>query len=174
MKLANAIEGGLTGAGTLSLLQSALHKIDHTSPRPLLHQSGLLKKLKKNTGKPGMKSTKLYIQLASELVSNAAVFGLSGLGKKKNAVLRGGLLGAAAGVGAAFLRKEEDNQKESDFAANGDGVITARPVVSDVKKKSITVALYTAGGLLAGLALKNFNGKKAKKKAKNIRKKMKL
>ena len=173
MKLANAIEGGLTGAGTLSLLQEALHKVDHSSPRPLLHQAGLIKKLKKNSGKPGMKSTKLYIQLASELVSNAALFGLSGLGKKKNAVLRGALLGAAAGVGSAFLHKEKDKQKAGDLSANGEGVLTATPAVSDVKKKAMTVALYTAGGLLAGLAIKNFSGKKAKKGAKNIRKKLK-
>jgi hypothetical protein len=173
MKLANAIEGGLTGAGTLSLLQEALHKIDHSSPRPLLHQSGLLKKLKKNTGKPGMKSTKLYIQLASELVSNAALFGLSGLGKKRNAVLRGALLGAAAGVGSAFLQKEKKEEKPGDLSANGEGVITARPVVSDVTKKAMTVALYTAGGLLAGMAIKNFSGKKVKKGVKGLRKKLK-
>jgi hypothetical protein len=174
MKLVNAIEGGLAGAGTLSLLQEALHKVDHSSPRPLLHQAGLLKKLKKNSGKPGMKSTKLYIQLASELVSNAALFGLSGLGKKRNALLRGTLLGAAAGLGSAFLQKE-DKEKNGDgnFAGGENGIIQAQPVNADMKKKIMTVTLYAAGGLLAGLAVKNVSGKKVKKGMKKFKKKMK-
>jgi hypothetical protein len=153
MKLANAIEGGLTGATTLTLLQEALHKLDSGAPRPLLHRSGILKELRKSgTGKK-KKDSKLYIRLAGELLSNAAYFGLTGLGKKKNAVLRGGLLGAAAGLGSVFLtdNHEDDgpdlpDQKES------------------MKKKLLTVSLYTAGGLLAGLAVKKLNKKGKKRK----------
>src|SRR3712207_5763461 len=110
MKLASAIEGGITGATTLTLLQEALHKIDTGAPRPFLHKSGVIKKFKKSSGKPH-KQSKLYIALAGELLANAAYFGLSGLGKKKNAVLTGGLLGAAAGLGVAFLN-EDDHEKD--------------------------------------------------------------
>lgn len=174
MKLVNAIEGGLTGAGTLSLLQEALHKVDHSSPRPLLQQAGLLKKLKKNSGKGGMKSTKLYIRLASELVSNAALFGLSGLGKKRNAVLRGTLLGAAAGLGSAFLGEDKkEKNREGDFTSTEQGIIEAQPANAEIKKKIMTVALYTAGGLMAGLAVKKIRGKKTKKGLKRLGKKLK-
>lgn len=82
MKLANALEGGITGATTLTLLQEALHKIDSHSPRPLLHKSGIIKKLKKNSG-DGKISGEQLIKLAGELISNAALFGMTGLGKKK-------------------------------------------------------------------------------------------
>ncbi|MBD0295671.1 MAG: hypothetical protein ICV84_10830 [Flavisolibacter sp.] len=162
MNLANAIEGGLTGATTLTLLQEALHKIDPKAPRPVLHKGNIVKKLKKTSGKPGLKATKLYIDLAGELLTNAAYFGLSGLGKKKNAVLRGGLLGAAAGLGVAFLNKKDKEHHEE----NGSAIDTE----DETKKKILTVALYTAGGLLAGLAIKKWNGK-GKKNKKNNKKK---
>ena len=149
MKLANAIEGGLTGATTLTLLQEALHKMDPKAPSTkLLNKPGIIKRLKKQSKKKGKSSNKLYINLAGELLSNAAFFGLTALGKKKNAVLRGGLLGAAAGLGAAFLNNDDENISHHD----------------DIKKKLMTISLYTAGGLLAGTAIKKLN--KARKKRK--------
>ena len=148
MKLANAIEGGITGATTLSLLQEALHKIDTKAPRAkLLNSPGIIKRLKKQS-KKGMLSNKLYINLASELLSNAAYFGLTALGKKKNAVLRGGLLGAAAGLGSAFL-----NDADKDD-----------PAADTLKSKILTLTLYTAGGMLAGAAIKKISKKRKKSK----------
>jgi hypothetical protein len=153
MKLANAIEGGLAGATTLTLLQEALHKIDNKSPRPLLHKSGIIKRIRKTGNKKGATANKLYIQLAGELLATSAYFGLSSLGKNKNAVLRGGLLGAAAGLGSIFLRDPEDEDP------------TAADNKNDFKDKALTVALYTAGGLLAGLAVKKMKkGSKSKRK----------
>ena len=149
MKLANAIEGGITGATTLSLLQEALHKIDSKAPRAkLLNSPGILKRLKKQSKKKGVLSNKLYINLAGELLSNAAYFGLTALGKKKNAVLRGGLLGAAAGLGSAFLN---DNNEED-------------PAADTLKNKILTLTLYTAGGMLAGAAIKKISKKRKKSK----------
>ena len=149
MKLANAIEGGITGATTLSLLQEALHKIDAKAPRTkLLNSPGILKRIKKQSKKKGMLSNKLYINLAGELLSNAAYFGLTALGKKKNAVLRGGLLGAAAGLGSAFLN---DNNEED-------------PAADTLKSKILTLTLYTAGGMLAGAAIKKIIKKRKKGK----------
>lgn len=148
MKLANAIEGGITGATTLGLLQEALHKIDPKAPRAkLLNSPGIIKRIRKQSKKKGGVSNKLYINLASELLSNAAYFGLTALGKKKNAILRGGVLGAAAGLGSAFLNsdKTEDKQKS-------------------IKDKLLTVTLYTAGGMLAGAAIKKINKKTKKRK----------
>lgn len=158
MKLASAIEGGLMGASTLSLLQEALHKIDSKSPRPLLYKSGLLKKLKARS--VSKKDTrKIYIQLAGEVLSNAALFGLTGLGKKKNSVLRGGLLGFAAGLSSVLLTDEDD----TDIAINGDKTFNNK---NNFKNKLLTMGLYTAGGLLAGVAVKKFNLKKLKKRKK--------
>jgi hypothetical protein len=158
MKLASAIEGGLAGASTLTLLQEALHKIDRKSPRPFLHKTGILKHFKKGPGKKGY-SSKLLITLAGELLASTAYFGLSALGKKRNAVLRGGLLGAGAGLGAAFL--DTDDHK----AVKKNGMhITPEEKKDELKKKLLTITLYTAGGVLAGMAVKKLNGKTKKGK----------
>ncbi|HEU4470293.1 MAG TPA: hypothetical protein VFR58_04350 [Flavisolibacter sp.] len=153
MKLASAIEGGLAGASTLTLLQEALNKFDNKAPRPLLHRSGIIKKIKKTSNKGGAKARKLYIKLAGEVLGSTAFYGLSALGKKKNAVLRGGLLGMAAGLGSAFLQDDKGTE------ANG----LQSTGVSNTKDKLVTITLYTMGGLLAGLAVKKL-GKKRKKK----------
>lgn len=153
MNLAKAIEGGVTGAATLGLLQEALHKIDTKTPRPFLHRSGIIKQLKKSSGKP-RKQNKLYIKLAGELLANAAFFGMAGLGKRKNAMLTGGLLGAAAGLGLAFLNNDEEGEQANGARTDTD---------ADMKKKILTIALYTAGGLLAGAAIKRLNKKTLKK-----------
>jgi hypothetical protein len=178
MKFANAIEGGITGATTLTLLQEVLHKIDPKAPRAaLLHKSGVIKKWQKSSKNGEKKDPKLYIELASELMANAAFFGLAGLGKKKNAVLRGGLLGAAAGLGAAFLKNDEEELRANGIkAVDGHAPGNAMAVTEDsTKKKILTVGLYTAGGLLAGVAMKKIrdlkkSNKKSKKGNKNWKK----
>lgn len=164
MKLANAIEGGLTGATTLTLLQEALHKIDTKSPRPFLNKSGIIKELKK-AGNKGNKN-KLYVKMAGELLTSAAYFGLAGFGKKENVILRGGLLGAAAGLGSAFLQDNEEKVEQIDEA-----MVDNKLQHNSTKSKILTVTLYTVGGLLAGAAIKRFNeGSKGKKTKKNKRK----
>jgi hypothetical protein len=166
MKIAEAIKGGVTGATTLSLLQEALHNIDNKSPRPLLHKSGIINKLKKNSGKNGSKNNELYIKLAGELLTNAAAFGLTGLGKRKNAILNGGLLGAAAGLCSAFIINDEEDKKED--TKNGHGIAATNGHHTDeevdLKKKLLTVGLYIAGGMLAGYAIKKLDITKKKKK----------
>ena len=165
MRFANVIEGGLAGATTLSLIQEALHTVDAKTPQPFLHKSDALKKLKKNSGKKGG-SAKLYVKLAGELLSAAPYFGLSGLGKKKNTVLRGGLLGATAGLAIAFLNEDE---KDTNYLnGNSNGIMSDKDAL---QKKIVTVALYTAGGMLAGVAIKKLNKKTFKKLAKGLKEK---
>jgi hypothetical protein len=100
MKLASAIEGGLAGATTISLIGEALRKIDGKAPGVNGIKSKKLKKRFKKAGskKNLAKSTEQYIHLAADLLGAASVLGFTSLGKKKNAVLRGALLGAAAGA----------------------------------------------------------------------------
>jgi hypothetical protein len=163
MKLASAIEGGLTGATTLTLLQEALHRMDTKSPRPFLNKSSIIKDLKR-AGHKGS-DNKLYIKLAGELLTGAAYFGLAGFGKKENVILRGGLLGAAAGLGSAFLHDNEEKSEQVDGA-----LVDNKLQHNSTKNKILTVTLYTVGGLLAGTAIKRLNegskGKKGKKKNK--------
>jgi hypothetical protein len=148
MTIINALEGGLAGATTLSLLHKAIDKIDSKAQTRLLHKSDLLKKIKRQSNKKGSIPVKLYIRLASELLASAGYFGLSALGKKKNAVLRGALLGAAAGFGVAFLNNQDNTQNQENRNKTRDQILT--------------IALYTAGGLVAGAAIKRLNKRKKK------------
>lgn len=161
MKLAHVLEGGLTGATTLALLQESLHGLDGKTPRSVPMKPELLKKLRKKDKKGRLPAAQLYIELAGELLGAAAFFGLTGLGKKKNALLRGGLLGAAAGLGMAFVQNEEKDPTQ----------VLPEPNGADMWHKLATVALYAAGGVLAGAAVQQV-GRKQLKKAKKVKKKL--
>lgn len=166
MNIKNLIEGGIAGATTLSMLQEVLHKIDGGAPRPLLHKSGAIKQLKSGKKHKSKANNELFIKLAGDLVANAAYFGLAGIGKKKNAVLRGGLLGAAAGLGSAFLADEHKIEKHKLSGADEPHLLGAfEDETEPIKDKVLTVLLYTAGGVLAGAAIKQLS-KKSKKKGK--------
>jgi len=167
MKLSSAIEGGIAGATTLGLITETLHNINKKSPHVNLLQDGKLKKrFKKSKSSNGFKATRNYIQLAGDLISSTAYFGLSALGKKRNVVLRGGLLGAAAGLGSIFLdppideklngkkRGTFDPDKQSQFEDSLDTQIAQ-------------VALFTIGGMLAGKIVESLEPNKKSRKKKN-------
>lgn len=146
MNLTRAIEGGLAGASTLTLLQQALQRINPDVPQlSLMGKPGIIRKIRKYTRK-GKSTKKLYIQLASEILSATAYFGITALGKKKNAPLRGALLGLGAGLAATLLEKEgsEDEQK-------------------DIGQQLLTIASYSGAGALAGLTVRK-RGKNTSKK----------
>ena len=149
MKLAHALEGGIAGATTLGLLEKALQ--DNTTKAPdlkLLAKPGIIKKLQKKAKKKG--NTKVFIQLAKELLAAGAYYGVARLGKRKNIMTRGGLLGALTGICMAYLavkdKPDEDSSQEEKL-----------------KEQLITIALYTMGGLLAAAAIKKIKGKNKKK-----------
>ena len=167
MKLSSAIEGGIAGATTLGLITETLHNINRNSPHVNLLQQGKLKKrFKKSKSNNGFKATRNYIQLAGDLLSSTAYFGLSALVKKKNIVLKGGLLGAAAGLGSIFLdppideklngkkRGTFDPDKQSQFEDSLDTQIAQ-------------VALFTIGGMLAGKIVESLEPNKKSRKKKN-------
>ncbi|OLY93972.1 hypothetical protein SAMN05444008_12536 [Cnuella takakiae] len=158
MKIADVLESGITGVTTLSLIQEALGKMNGDEPHTMLHKSDTIKQLQKGK-KSGKKSKELYVNLAGELLGHAGLFGLSGLGKKKNAILRGGLLGAAAGLAIAFLDNDNDTSKQ---AIHADGRMYDAEAEA-MRQKIVTVTLYTLGGVLAGAAIKAMNNKKIKK-----------
>jgi len=161
MKLASAIEGGLAGATTVSLLGEALRKIDEHSSPDFFHGNSLIKTFKKAKSKKASKATKLWIKLASELLGSTAFLSFSSLGKKKNAALRGALLGAVAGLGSVMLN-DNDHRKEKPTERNGYTV--AKKQADPVLAKAIQVALYAIAGLVAGKVIQaKAKGKKKKK-----------
>ncbi|MGN6491264.1 MAG: hypothetical protein ACTHLE_04655 [Agriterribacter sp.] len=149
MNVAKVLESGLTGAATLTLLQETLDQLDPKAPNSkLLHKRGIIRHLKHATERKGMKAVKGYVKVAAELLGILGYYGLSGLGKRKNAVLRGGVLGAIAGAAVAFTQNNE-NEETPD---------------ADVwRKRIVTVALYILGGLIAGKTAEYIKKKKKKK-----------
>lgn len=168
MKYANAIEGGIAGVTTLTLLEKALQNIDTRKPKmKLLGKPGIIKRLKKKSKKNG--GNELYIELAKELLAAGAYYGLIKLGKKKNALLRGGLLGAATGAGVALLddKKHKKGDRRRDKAAHNTQPFEDNNELltfwKENREKILTVGLYTAGGVLAGAAIKKLRKNKKKK-----------
>jgi hypothetical protein len=166
MKYANAIEGGIAGVTTLTLLEKALQNIDTKKPKmKLIGKPGIIKHLKKKSKKN--RNNELFIDLAKELLAAGAYYGFIKLGKKGNALLRGGLLGAATGAGVALL----ENKKQKKAGGNRDKVDNNNRFEDqnellkfwqENKEKILTVGLYTAGGVLAGAAIKKLKKKKKK------------
>jgi hypothetical protein len=74
--------------------------------------------------------------LAGDLASNAAYFGAVGAGSRERSVALGAALGIAAGAGAVLLPPY----------LGLSGATTGRTSAT----AALTVALYTAGGLVAG------------------------
>ena len=156
MKLDGALKGGVAGASTLGLLSQALGGLDgQFSHNNLLGKGRLKKRLKKTGSKPGRKATKQYLQLAEDILASAAYFGFNSLSKKKNIVLKGGLLGAAAGLGNVFLNDNDHDSQRGFLKFDGDD--------ENLASKLLKVSLYSIGGMIAGKLVEN-SKKKAKKK----------
>ena len=163
MKLAHAIEGGLAGVTTISLLGETLRKIDgQRSAAGFLDGRRMKKRFKKANSKKRSEATKQYIQLAGEVLGGTAFLGLTSLGKKKNAMLRGALLGTAAGLGVVLLQNhEEENNKTNGH----DGFPTTMLAKNTLLHKAAQVGLFALGGLVAGKVLQEAGkGKKRRKK----------
>ena len=152
MKAASILKNGLTGAATLTLLRETLDKADagNSNVYPL-HKKGVFRELKKVSHKKGLGAVKGYVNLAARLLGAVGYMGVTAPGRKKNTLLRGGILGALAGT-AAILMSDGD-----------DPTVSSRELR---RKRVTTMALYILGGLVAGGAIKLINNGKKKSKKK--------
>src|SRR5688572_21860502 len=161
MKVNSALEGGLAGATTISLLTDTLRHIKGgASQKKLLNGKYLKKRFKKAGSKKPLKATRQFIQLAGDVLGSTAFLGLTSLGKKKNAMLRGGLLGTAAGLGSVFLNGH-DHEKAKANGHEGFPYMSHRG--DSMMSKALEVSLYTIGGLIAGKVIEGTSKKKKKK-----------
>lgn len=146
MKAISALEGGLAGALVLTAVHETVRKIDPQAPRMDLLGMSALQKLLRGMGKTPPEERKLfYYTMAGDVLSNSLYYSLAGMGKKKNAVTRGTLLGLMAGLGAVLLpRKIGLNEAHTNRS---------------LETKVLTVMLYTVGGIVASAVAKMFDGK---------------
>jgi hypothetical protein len=136
----NAISGGAIGAVTTNVLHEITRRMTVEAPRVDLLGMQALAKIIATRSAPPTGSTLYVATFAGDLAANTVYFATIGLLPRRYAPLNGLLLGALAGIGAVVLPKPLKLAE----------VTTARTNTT----KLLTVALYTAGGLAAGLALR--------------------
>ncbi len=95
----------------------------------------------RGAGKEPPRKDKLYgWTMAGDVLSNSLYYSLTGVGHKKGALLRGGLIGLAAGAGAVLLPRPLGlNEAYSNRST---------------QTKLLTVGLYVAGGLISAGVLR--------------------
>ena len=147
MKLSSAIGGGISGAVALTLIHETVRRLRPDAPRmDFLGMEALSKSLKSVDASVPERDSLFKITMAGDLFSNSIYYSLAGMGQKKYAILRGTIIGAAAGLGAVYLPEPL-------------GLNTA-PANRTPQTKVMTVALYLIGGIVAGLTSKLLNNKK--------------
>jgi hypothetical protein len=136
MKTGAALSSGLAGASALTLLHEVVRRVNPDAPRMDLLGMQAIAKLIKGAGETPPKADTLHTwALAGDLVSNALYYSLTGLGKSKQPLLRGSLLGLGAGLGAVLLPKSLGLDEEAS---------NRTPAT-----QAMTVAWYVVGGLAA-------------------------
>lgn len=139
--------GGLAGACTLTLLNESVKKLDKDAPRMDLLGMNAVARLMKGNNILTQTAGKLFpVALVGDLVSNSLYYSMADSGDKKKTLIRGGLLGLAAGLGAVVLPKT--------LGLNEDA--TTRTL----KTKVLTVTWYVIGGLAAAGAINLLEKKK--------------
>jgi len=149
MKLLSAIGGGFAGAAVLTLLHETLRRVNTDAPRmDKLGMEAISKSLEAVNVKVPEEDNLFKITMTGDIISNSLYYSLATIGDEKKVLLRGILLGLAAGFGAVYLPKPLG--------------LNESPSNRTPETKLMTVGLYLAGGLVTGFAaqlLENTQGK---------------
>lgn len=133
-----ASAAGAAGAAMTNMLHEVTRRVAPEAPRVDLLGMQSLNGVLKRAGGKNLADDDLYrATLAGDLVSNSLYFSAVGLLPRGAAVGGGLVLGALAGVGAVLLPGPLGLKKK----------YTARTT----QTRALTVALYAAGGLTAGV-----------------------
>lgn len=140
MGLLKALGGGLVGACALTLLHEAGRRVIPNAPRmDILGMRAIQKSMRAVGEEETPADMELHdLALVGDLVSNSLYYSLVGVGDPRHALLRGTLLGLAAGVGAVALP--------------GPLGLGESPSARTPQTEILTVAWYTIGGLAAAAA----------------------
>ena len=141
MKLLSAIGGGFAGAAILTLLHETIRRVNTDAPRmDRLGMEAISKSLETIDVEVPEEDKLFKITMAGDIISNTFYYSLAAIGDKRKVVVRGLLLGVAAGFGGVYLPKPLGL---NDSASN-----------RTTETKLMTVGLYVTGGLVAGFAIK--------------------
>lgn len=136
--LLKAAAAGVVGAVTTNVAHELTRRIVPDAPRvDVLGMQALAKSLTATTGTTPTGDGLYGATLVGDLVSNSAYFSAVGFGGG-NALAVGLGLGVLAGLGAVVLPPRMG--------------LDEKPTARTPTTEALTVALYTAGGLAAGMA----------------------
>ena len=142
MSFLKALGSGFAGAVALTAIHETVRRVSPDAPRmDVLGMRAIAKSLRAAGAEPPEEDTLFNITLAGDVLSNSLYYSLVGLGDPRGAVARGALLGLAAGLGAVLL--------PGPLGLGTDASARTR------ETQLMTVAYYTAGGLVAGAAMQS-------------------
>lgn len=136
---------GLAGAIVLTFIHETARRTVEDAPRmDTLGRRSLSRGLEAVGIEPRAHDELQAMAFAGDIVSNTIYYALVGVGSPEHAVLRGAVLGGAAGLGAVVL---------PPYLGLG-----RRPRGVTPRTKAMTFAWYLAGGLAAGAAFRGLAG----------------
>ncbi|WP_207896518.1 hypothetical protein [Flaviaesturariibacter flavus] len=149
MRTTDALLGGLAGSALLTATHETLRRTVPKAPRmDLLGMEAIRKLLAK--GHPNQPGTArlFWITMAGDLLTNALYYSLGGV-KAKHPVVRGTILGIAAGIGGVLLPQPLGLNEQHSMRTAATALMT--------------IGIYTLGGLAAGLVLRLLQKKREPK-----------
>lgn len=139
--------GGLAGACALTLLNEGARKLDKDAPKMDLLGMNAVARLVKGNSLLTQAADRLFpLALAGDLVSNSLYYSMAESADNKDTLIRGTLLGLAAGLGAVLLPKALGLDEEA--------------TAHTTKTKILTVAWYLIGGVVAAAAINGLERRK--------------
>ena len=148
MSFLKALGSGLAGAVALTAIHETIRRVSPDAPRmDVLGMRAIARTLRAAGEDVPDEDTLFNVTLAGDVVSNSLYYALVGLGDPRRATARGALLGLAAGLGAVLL--------PGPLGLGTDASARTR------ETQLMTVALYTAAGLVAGAAMQSLSDEDA-------------
>ncbi|MBC7390396.1 MAG: hypothetical protein H7329_14360 [Opitutaceae bacterium] len=144
MKTGKAIGSGLLGALAVSLVHESLRRFLPKAPRmDKLGMQAISVILEKAGHTPPSENELYLIAMVGDIISNGIYYSIAGSDSSKKTIIKGALLGAAAGVGAIVLPGPLGLNKEYSNKT--------------MQTKSITFGLYLFGGILTSVLMNKMN-----------------
>jgi hypothetical protein len=141
MRLLSAIGGGFAGAAFLTLIHETLRRVTPEAPRmDRLGMEAISKSLEAVNVEVPAENELFTITMAGDIISNSLYYSLAAIGDKEKVILRGTMLGLAAGIGAVYLPKPLG--------------LDESPSNRTAETKLMTVGLYLLGGAVASVTSK--------------------
>ncbi len=143
--LVTPLLSGLAGAIIITLIhETARRTVDEAPRMDTLGRRALARGMEAVGIEPPPRDELQALAFAGDIVSNTIYFALVGVGSPEHALLRGVVLGGAAGLGAVVLPPHLG--------------LGHRPRGVTPRTKVMTFAWYLAGGLAAGAAFRGLAG----------------